>query len=194
MSIELVNKNRHGYRHSDGNDPITEFKYDVHVKKDKPGVRLNGLETDAIDVTIRENSGRIEAYNNSSEASIGFINPQKPGLIISVPVCKQISEVSFTANSTIDKCYAWLSKKPNGMKPQIGIVCDVYNNGGYNTEIVASIGSSSASLSTSSTTYQSLSAVVDADDVDGWLTVNISVSGGTAYVKNLTATILWCTE
>lgn len=53
------------------------------IEENTPGVRLTGTETNGQDLTIRENAGKIEVYDNASAAVIG----QLPyNLVIAIPL------------------------------------------------------------------------------------------------------------
>lgn len=53
------------------------------VEESTPGIRLTGTETNGEDLTIRENAGKIEVYDNASAAVIG----QLPyNLVLPIPI------------------------------------------------------------------------------------------------------------
>ncbi len=53
------------------------------IEGDTPGVRLTGTETNGQDLTVRENTGKLEVYDNASAAVIG----QLPyNLVIPIPL------------------------------------------------------------------------------------------------------------
>jgi len=170
------------------------LKYtDLFIKKSTPGVRLTGTETGAKDITVRENAGRLEAYDEAAAASLGYLNPWLAAKVVDIAHVKQIPEISTTSTTAaeIDRDYGKLAAPPSGVKPRIFLSCEAYNSTGDTVTVRARIGTSTASLSTTSTTYEALSTAVDAAQVDDWFIVEFLVSAGTGYVRNLIAALAW---
>lgn len=168
---------------------------DVQLNKSTPALRLTGTETGAGDISIRENTDRIEAYDNVAASSLGYLNPWPAGKIISCPQVKEYAEVSTTSTTPVrlDASYGDLAAPPPGLKPRIRLHANAYNNGGDTVTIQAfmNVGNSTASVSTTSTTYVALDTIVDADIIDSALILQFFVSGSTGYISLSSATIEW---
>ena len=138
-------------------------------------------------------AGRLEHYDVGKGESLGYLARFKVGQRIPMAHLRQYSEVSFTANAVVDLEHVPLSGGiPVDMKLRIFLKADVYNNGGYTTQVRAYFSDATAIVETTSTSYVTLSTVVDVPtpNVDDDFALDVVVAGGTAFVKNVTALVL----
>ena len=104
------------------------------------------------------------------------------------------SEASYTASATITAEH--LPLKTIGVqgnsRAKIYLRADIYNNGGQTTSLNAVFSDGTATVTTTSTAYVTLSTIVDVPTpvVDSDFELTIDVSGGTAFIKNVTALLV----
>lgn len=165
----------------------------VGVKGATPAVRLEYPAAQTITIRL-PTANRLEIYDEGAAASLGYIAKFKVGQRIPIATIRQYSEKSFTANAVIDAQHVPLSSGiPEDVKLRIFLKVDVYNNAGATTTVRAYFSDGTAAVTTTSTTYVTLSTIVDVPTpaVDSDFVVDIVVTGGTAFVKNLTAMLLY---
>ena len=169
-----------------------DFVDDVVVAKSTPAVKLQftGTQTVAIRLPTKD---KIEAYDVGAATSLGYLCRYKTGQRIPIGMLHKYPETSYTANTTIDLAHFPLDTGiPQNTKLRIFLKADMYNNGGYTTTLKAIFNDGTASLTTTSTTYVTLSTIVDVPtpNVSADFSLAIDVSGGTAYIKQVTAMLL----
>lgn len=139
---------------------------------------------------------RIGVKITSSEAVISDtttrLNKYLPGAKIPVAMLTQYSETSYTASATITVAHLPLtSMLPSTAKLSLYLKADLYNNGGFTTTVKAIYGDGTAAVTTTNTAYVTLSTTVTVPSVvEGDLELAVDVSGGTAFIKNVTALLL----
>jgi len=120
-----------------------------------------------------------------------YLNPLKTGNLIPVFEAKQISEVSTTAATELDRVFVLAESIPPNINLILYLRGDVYNNGGATSCIRAVFGGATVELCTTSTAYVTLTGSATVPNlVNDWLILSISqVAAATAFVK-LTAALI----
>jgi len=185
----------------DDQDLVQPWREDKKIQKDLPTFTLEGAtpqlslaypgqQTIALRLPTKD---RIEAFDAGANTSLGYIPRFKVGQRIPFVTLHRYAEGSYTANATIDALTVPLSTGiPESTKLRIFLKADIYNNGGATTTLKAVFSDGTAALTTTATAYVTLSTIVDVPtpNVDGEFSLSIEVSGGTAFIKNVTAMLL----
>jgi len=103
----------------------------------------------------------------------------------------RMSELGVTEATVIDRKYVPASSYLN-TPMKIYLRADIRNNGGYSSTLRATFSDAIASVTSSSTTYETLSDITDVPTLaDGDFTLEVSAVGGaTCYVRNVSALLM----
>jgi len=104
----------------------------------------------------------------------------------------RMSELGVTEATVIDRVYVPASSHLTLSTMKIYLRADIRNNGGYSSTLRATFSDGTASVTSSSTTYETLSDVQNVPTLaDGDFTLEVSAVGGaTCYVRNVSALLI----